>query len=51
MIDAILYLDSLTFPIVDQDALALSVFLVSMLVLTGIILFLNKVNDVRKQLR
>lgn len=44
MIDLILYLDSLTFPMLDQDAMALSVFLVSMLALTGIVLLAEKVS-------
>ena len=50
MIDAILYLDSLTFPILNTDALMVSGFLVSMLVLTGTVLLLDKVNNVRKRL-
>ena len=32
------YIDSLTFPMLDHDAFALSAFLLSMLALTGVVL-------------
>ena len=44
MIDAIMYLDSLTFPMIDHDAMALSAFLLAMLALTGIVLLAEKVS-------